>query len=65
MTKPRELIFPEIKGKQSAGIQIEYIKRRDTLNISGFYDSFICITGTDISFKDFCNRLGIDLSKVR
>jgi len=61
MGKPRELIFPEREGFQTSGIQIEYIKSRDVLYISGFYDSFVGIEGTEISFNDFCDKLGIKL----
>ena len=65
MGKPKELILPETIGYRSSGIQIEYIKSRDALYISGFYDNCAGIEGTEISFKDFCDRLGIDFSKSR
>lgn len=61
----KQLIFPETKGYQSSGIQVEYIKSRDVLNISGFYDNFVGIEGTEISVKDFCDKLGIDLKRNR
>lgn len=64
MAKPKEIIFPEILNL-SSGIQIEYIKSRDVLYISGYYDHFVGIEGTEISFKDFCERLGINLTKER
>ncbi len=65
MGKPKELIFPEVKGYQTSGIQIEYTNSRDVLYISGYYDNCVGIQGTEISFKNFCDRLGIDLKKNR
>lgn len=65
MSKPKELILPECRNWQTSGIQIEYIKSRDVLYISGFYDSCVGIEGTEISVKDFCDRLGIDIKKKR
>jgi hypothetical protein len=59
------LVLPEVWGYQSSGIEIEYIKSRDTLRISGFYDSIAGIESTEITVKDFCRRLGINLAKVR
>ncbi len=64
MGKPKELILPECEGYQNSGIQIEYTKSRDTLYISGFY-GYLGIEGTEISFTDFCDKLGIDLRKAR
>ncbi len=65
MSKSKEIILPERVGYQTSGIQIEYTKSHDVLYISGFYDSCVGIQGTEISVKDFCDRLGIDLRKVR
>jgi len=62
--KPKEITLPEV-AYQSAGIQIAYIKSRDVLYVSGFYDHFVGIEGTEISIKDFCDRLGIDLNRKR
>jgi len=61
----KEIILPERKGYQTSGIQIEYIKSRDVLYISGFYDNCVGIEGTEIKFKDFCDRLGIDIKRKR
>ena len=63
--KHKQLIFPEVQGYQSSGIQIEYIKGRDMLRISGFYDAIVGIEGTEITVKDFCERLGINPAKLR
>ena len=63
MGKSKELILPEVEGSQSSGIQIEYIKSRDVLYISGYYDGCVGIQGTEISFQDFCTRLGISLKR--
>lgn len=62
--KPKKIELPDVDYK-SSGIQIEYIKSRDVLYISGYYDHFVGIEGTEISFKEFCDRLGIDLGKKR
>ena len=56
---PKKLLLPEVEGYQSSGIEVEYIKSRDVLRISGFYDLIVGIESTEISFKDFCERLGI------
>ena len=66
--KPKGLILPE--GAESSGIQIEYVKSRDVLYISGWYDDcirgeIVGIEGTEISFSEFCDRLGIDLKRRR
>lgn len=63
--KTKKLELPENVPYQSSGIGIEYIKSRDVLYISGYYDHFVGIEGTEISFKEFCDRLGIDLGKKR
>jgi hypothetical protein len=62
MTK---LIFPQVEGYQTSGIQIEYIKSRDILNISGFYDNCVGIEGTEIPFTEFCDKLGISLNRSK
>jgi len=62
---PKEIIFPEMEGRQSSGIQVEYTKSRDVLYISGYYDDCVGIQGTELSVKDFCDRLGIDLKRKR
>ncbi len=55
----KKIIIPE-KEYQTSGILIEYIKSRDVLYISGWYDNCAGIEGTEIKFKDFCERLGIN-----
>jgi hypothetical protein len=62
MGKPKEIIFP--KDHESSGIQISYIKSRDVLYISGFYDHFVGIEGTEIKFTDFCYQLGINVNRA-
>ena len=61
--KSKQLIFPETKGYQSSGITIEYIKSRDVLYISGWFDAIVGIEGTEITFGAFCDKLGIDLKR--
>lgn len=53
------------KDNVGCGIRIQYIKSRDVLYIDGFYDDFVGIEGTEISVKDFAERLGIDLKRNR
>jgi len=43
------------------GIRVQYVKRRKTLRINGFYDSFVGIETTEITLKDFFERLNITL----
>jgi hypothetical protein len=62
---PKKLVFPEVTGYQSSGIEIEYIKSRDVLRISGFYDLIVGIESTEMSVKDFCERLGIRVAVRR
>lgn len=64
MTKSKSIIFPEY-WNDSSGIEIKYIKSRDSLYISGYYDHIVGIEGTEIKFKEFCNRLDINLGKKR
>ncbi len=56
---PKTLIFPENKGPQNSGISITYIKSRKVLQISGWFDAIYGIESTEISFQDFCEKLGI------
>jgi hypothetical protein len=59
------ITFPEDRSYRNSGIRIQYIKSRDVLYIDGFYDDFVGIEGTEISVKDFAERLGIDLKRNR
>ena len=61
---PKELLITDEDWRHS-GIQIEYTKSRDVLYISGWYDSCVGIQGEEISFKEFCDKLGIDLKRKR
>lgn len=65
--QPKSIELPERKPNdfRTSGIQIEYIKSRDVLYISGYYDECVGIQETEITFKDFCDRLGINLNKKR
>ena len=63
--KPKQLQLPKDNQYRSSGITIEYVKSRDVLYISGWYDHFVGIESTEISFKDFCDSLGIDPLKKR
>jgi hypothetical protein len=52
-----EKINPEHNG--SSGIDITYIKSRDTLWISGWFDSCVGLGGVEITVDKFCELLGI------
>lgn len=43
------------------GIRVMYIQRRKTLRINGFYDMCVGIESTEITLKDFFQRLNITL----
>lgn len=43
------------------GIKVQYIQRRKTLRVGGFYDGFVGIETTEITLKDFFERLNITL----
>jgi len=60
MTEPKQITF----GGGSEGIQIEHIKSRDALRISGWFDHCVGHGDTEISIKEFCDKLGIDLKRV-
>ncbi len=61
--RPKKIVIPE--NATSEGVTIEYIKRRDVIIISGWYDHIVGIESTEISMRDFADRLGIDLAKKR
>lgn len=66
MAQPKTISLPDPQIPHgSSGIEVEYIKSRDTLRIWGYFDHFVGIEGTEIPFKTFCDRLGIDLKKQR
>ncbi len=68
MSNPKKIVLPKAESGQSlsSGIEIEYIKSRDVLYVSGFYDGgYGGIQGTEISITDFCSKLGVDLTKKR
>ena len=55
----KKAIFPP--DAQRSGIDVVYIQRRRTLRISGWYDSFVGIEPTEITLKEFFERLNITL----
>lgn len=61
--RPKKIVMPE--DATSEGMTIEYVKSRDVLIISAFYDHIVGIEKTEISIKDFADRLDIDLGKRR
>ncbi len=65
MGKSKELTLPETPHPYT-GVEITYIKNRDMLDFTCFYDGgYGGMNGVEISVKDFCNKLGIDLKKKR
>ena len=56
MANSKEIVV----GDKHSGISIEYIKSKQMLNISGWYDgnTGLC-EPVDISLKEFIKRLGI------
>ena len=46
-------------GSDSSGISIEYIKSRNVIVVSGWYDSFVGIESNEIDFNEFCEVLGV------
>jgi hypothetical protein len=60
--KSKVLFFP--KDCKSDGISITYVKSREVLVISGWFDSCVGIESSEISFKDFCDQLGIKPKKL-
>jgi hypothetical protein len=51
------MLLPE--GYRTAGIELNYVKKRQTLTISGWYDSFVGIEPTQLTLAQFFKRLGI------
>jgi len=51
-------------GTPSSGIQIDFIKSRQVLYISGYYDHYVGIEGKEFTLKEFCTRLGITSKMV-
>ncbi len=46
-------------SNNSNGVDITWTKSRQTLYISGWYDSFVGIQGEEFTLKDFFEKLGI------
>jgi len=55
MAVPKSIKF----GDSSDGILIEYVKSRNVLRISGWYDDIVGIAAWEIPLKEFCDKLGI------
>jgi len=50
-------------GESNDGISIEYVKSRKVLRFSHYWDKYVGSESTEIPFKEFCSKLGIDLLK--
>ena len=55
MSKPKSIQF----GDDHSGIEIIYVKSRDVIEVSGWYDHFVGIEPHKISFAEFKQQLGI------
>lgn len=62
MSKPKRIDITDSLG--ISGISVEYIRSKQVLNISGWYDSFVGIEGARMPLKEFFERLGIKYSDV-
>lgn len=52
-------------GTERSGIKVEFIRRRQVLNLFGWYDHFVGIEGDEIPLGEFLAKLGIDLKMCR
>lgn len=48
-----------------SGISIEFTKKAGCLSISGWYDSFVGITGERVTLREFFDRTGITESDCK
>ena len=60
--EPKEIGFGYAND---SGIKIVFIKRRQVLDIYGWYDGMVGIEGAEISLREFLTRLGITLPMVK
>lgn len=57
---PKTAYFPEPADPgDRSGITVEWTKTRGVLYIDGWYDTRVGIQGTEISLREFFDRLGI------
>ena len=61
--KPKVIICPPDADR--SGIQVRFTKASQSLNISGWYDTFVGIEPTTISLRDFLKQLGITEAQCR
>lgn len=64
MSAPKRIDFTN-EDYAHSGITIEYIKSRDVLHVSGWYDTFVGIEGRDITRAEFERELGIPATPPR
>ena len=55
MTKPKSIQF----GDGGEGVEITYIKSRDTIEVHGWYDHIVATDSYEITFDEFKKQLGI------
>ena len=55
----KEIILPYDNPHE--GIRVQYIQRRRTLRIGGWYDGFVGIETTELTLKEFFLSLNITL----
>jgi hypothetical protein len=57
---PKTVYFPiSDDQRRNSGIDITWTKSRQSLWISGWYDSFVGIEGQSVSLREFFDLLGI------
>ena len=54
-----KLVLPLVYYGNASGIEIDYIKKRKSLVISGWYDHFVGIEPSELTLAQFFARLGI------
>jgi hypothetical protein len=64
---PKTMYLPRTTYKINSGIMIEYVFGTQMIYISGWYDTFVGIEGTEMKLGDFLKELGVkpkDLRKI-
>lgn len=54
---PKIAFFPE--NATSSGIDITWTKTKQRIDVGGWYDSYVGIETTQLTLKEFFDRLGI------
>ena len=54
-----------IANGRSSGIDVTYIKRRNVIRISGWYDTCVGIEGQEFDLQEFLDKLGVRKSAIQ